>query len=389
MLELAVGKSAQRLSLTISKRMKSPRESRRRSPQSIDRNNQSQKLSDFAGALLREWKKLELPLSAATIVIAVSGGADSTALLLALDELIKSKRLTIKLVVAHLNHKIRGKAGDADAKWVSSLAKKLGYRASNKTINVLAKATRTGDNLEQAARRARYEFLEGASKATKAKAILTAHTLDDQAETVLLNLLRGSGAAGLSGIEPVRSIRPGSEIRLARPLLSWARRSDTEDYCRERAIDFRVDAMNTDEAFARVRVRTQLLPLMTGFNPRIVESLARSTEILREDNAALESAATRLLELSMNGDASLNKCRTLNPDLLKLAQPALRRRALRKWIAACRGDLRRLEHAHILAVERLLFNTGSGRVIELPGGGRIHRNRGLFRYTGPRSKTQN
>jgi tRNA(Ile)-lysidine synthase len=369
--------------------MKNSRESKRRSPKSIDRNNQSQKLTDFAGALFREWKKLELPLSSATVVIAVSGGADSTALLLALDELLKSKRLTIKLVVAHLNHKLRDKTSDADAKWVSSLAKKLGFRVSNKTINVLSKARRTGDNLEQAARRARYEFLEGASKANKSKAILTAHTLDDQAETVLLNLLRGSGAAGLSGIEPVRSIRPGSEIRLARPLLSWARRSDTENYCRERAIDFRLDAMNTDEAFARIRVRTQLLPLMTSFNPRIVESLARSTEILREDNAALESAATRLLELSMNGDASGNKCRALRPDLLRLAQPALRRRALRQWIASCRGDLRRLEHTHILAVERLLFNTGSGRVIELPGGGRIQRNGGLFRYSGPRSKTQN
>ncbi len=365
--------------------MKSSRESQRRSTKSIDRNSQRQQLTDFARRLLREWKQLELPLSNATVVIAASGGADSTALLLALDELIKSKRLTIKLVVAHLNHKLRSKASDADAKWVSSLAKKLGYLAKLKTVDVLTKARRTGDNLEQAARRARYEFLERASKANKARAILTAHTLDDQAETVLLNLLRGSGAAGLSGIEPVRSIRPGNEIKLARPLLSWARRSDTENHCRERGVDFRVDAMNAVETFARVRVRNQLLPLMTSFNPRIVESLARSTEILREDNTALESAATRLLELSLNGDGAKGG-RDLNADLLKLAQPALRRRALRQWIAACRGDLRRLEHTHILAVERLLFSTGSGRVIELPGGGRIQRNKGLFRYRGPRSK---
>ena len=373
----------------LRKRMKNSRELKRRSPRSIDRKSQSPQLSDFARRLLREWKKLELPLSRATVIIAVSGGADSTALLLALDELIDSKRLTIKPIVAHLNHKLRGEASNADAKWVSSLAKKLGWGGFTKTINVLTKARRTGDNLEQAARRARYEFLEGASKANKASTILTAHTLEDQAETVLLNLLRGSGAAGLSGIEPMRSIRPGSEILLARPLLSWARRSDTENYCRERGIDFRLDAMNADETFARVRVRNQLLPLMTSFNPRIVESLARSTEILREDNAALESAATRLLELSMNGDAPGAKGgRALRPDLLRLAQPALRRRALRQWIAACRGDLRRLEHTHILAVERLLFNTGSGRVIELPGGGRIQRNKGLFRYSGPRSKPQ-
>jgi tRNA(Ile)-lysidine synthase len=360
-----------------------------RQTKSISQNSQSRKLTDLANRLLREWKKLELPLSNASVVIAVSGGADSTALLLVLEELVKSKRLRIKLIVAHLNHKLRGKSSDADAKWVSSLAKKLGCSASVKTVNVLTRVKKTSDNLEQAARRARYEFLETAAKISEAKVILTAHTLDDQVETVLLNLLRGSGAAGLSGIEPVRAIRAGSEILLARPLLSWARHSDTENYCRQRMIDFRVDAMNVDEKFARVRIRTQLLPLMKSFNPRIVESLARSAEILREDNMALESAAARLLELSMDGRAQRAQSpRALSPDLLRLARPALRRRALRQWIAACRVDLRRLEHAHILAVERFLFNTRSGRVIELPGGGKIQRKDGFFFYSGPRSKLQ-
>src|SRR5262249_42208676 len=215
---------------------------------------------------------------------------------------------------------------------------------------------------EQAARRARYEFLEKVARTSKAGLVLTAHTLDDQAETVLLNLLRGSGAAGLSGIDPLRAIRNRSEILLARPLLTWARRADTEGYCVQQGIDFRLDQMNSDEKFARVRMRNLLLPLMKGFNPRFVESVARTAEILREDNLALEAAAAHLLELSVNG-AGKQRNPALRIDLLRSTPPALRRRALRLWIASCRGDLRRLEYVHIVALERLLFNTRSRRLL--------------------------
>jgi len=336
------------------------------------------KLSQFARTLLREWKKLRLPDQKASVVVAVSGGADSVGLLFALDELIKSNRLKINLIVAHLNHKLRSKASDADAEWVRSMARKLGHVAVIKAVNVRAGATKKNDNLEQAARRSRYEFLEKTARSKKATVILAAHTQDDQAETVLLNLMRGSGPSGLSGIDSVRPIRDGSEILLVRPFLSWARRADTEAYCRHRHIDFRLDEMNEDERFARVRVRKQLLPLIQTFNPRFVEGLMRTTEILREDSAALENAAARLLELSLGAESLRKNGRPLRADLLRLAQPAVRRRALRQWISSCRGDLRRIEHVHILAVENFLFNTRSARMIELPGGGRILRTRGLF-----------
>lgn len=347
-----------------------------------------QKPGNFGQHLWREWQKLDLPAANAAAIVAVSGGADSVALLLGVDELVKSKKLSIKIVVAHLNHKLRGRAGDADARFVSSLAKKLGYPAVIKAVDVRAQATSAKDNLEQAARRARYEFLQKTAHANKATVVLTAHTLDDQVETVLLNLLRGSGAAGLSGIEPVRSIHAGSEILLVRPMLSWARPSDTEGVCRQNSIEIRVDEMNADHKFARVRVRKELVPLMKSFNPRFVESLARTAEILREDDTALESAATRLLELSLNGQPQGKKEPALRTDLLRVAPPALRRRALRQWLASCRGDLRRLEHAHIVALEKFLFSTRSGRVIELPGGAKIVRSGGLFLYRGLGSKVR-
>jgi tRNA(Ile)-lysidine synthase len=319
-------------------------------------------------------------------VVAVSGGADSVALLLSIDELIKSGKLKLEVLVFHLNHRLRGKASAADACWVEALAKRLGYKAEIESIDVKRRAARTSDNLEQAARRARYEFLEKKARTSRAALVLTAHTMDDQAETVLMNLLRGSGGSGLGGIEPVRSISAESKIFLARPLLSWARRQDTEDYCRRQAVEFRTDEMNLDEKFARVRVRRQLLPLMQTFNPKLVPGLARTAELLREDSSALDRGALTLLELAFEPDPAVADGEDLGAflrlDLLTAAPPALRRRALRLWIERCRGDLKRLERVHIAALEGLLLGDRGGRVIELPGGARVIRKRGLLKYVG-------
>ena len=344
------------------------------------------RLSTFAQALRRDWQRLGLAQNGETVLIAVSGGADSVALLLALDELVKSGKLKLRIAVAHLDHKLRGPASTSDALWVAKLAKQLRHQITVGSIDVKKRAARGSENLEQAARRIRYDFLEKTAKKMKAGMVLTAHTMDDQAETVLLNLLRGSGADGLGGIEPIRSLVEGKEPLLVRPLVSWARRQDTEDYCRKRGIEFRQDEMNLDESFARVRVRRQLLPLMEGFNPKVVQGLTRTAELLREDTMALESAAARLLELAADSEpVSRNRKGTsaaLRLDLLVMADPALRRRALRQWISRCRGNLRRLERVHILAVENLLFGDRGGRVIELPGGSKVSRRSGLIRYHG-------
>jgi tRNA(Ile)-lysidine synthase len=339
------------------------------------------RLSAFAQRLLYAWRTLELPVNPTFAIVAVSGGGDSVALLAGLDELIKRKKLDVRLIVAHLNHKLRGPASDADARWVSNFSKRLGYQFTGKSVDVKRLSQRTGDNLEQAARRARYDFLQRAATSQKAQLILTAHTLDDQAETVLLNLLRGSGTDGLRGIEPVRRIAQKSDLIVARPLLGWAKRADTEGFCRTRGIDFRVDEMNADEAFARVRMRTQIVPLLKTFNPKVEEAIGRAAEILREDNSALEAAAERLIEYSgLTSSSSNQKQGTIRTDLLRIAQPALRRRALRRWLSINRGDLRRLERAHIAAIENLLFSPKSGRLVELPGGGAVTRKAGCLHY---------
>ncbi|MDX6384468.1 MAG: tRNA(Ile)-lysidine synthase [Blastocatellia bacterium] len=336
------------------------------------------RLSRFAQSLLREWKRLDLTTNA-PVVVAVSGGADSVALLLALNELVKSGRFKLEMVVAHLDHRLRGEASDADARWVEGLATELGYDVRVGRVDVKRRAAKTGDNLEQSGRRARYEFLEKTALAYGAKLVLTAHTMDDQAETVLLNLLRGSGAGGLGGVDPVRPLSAESEVLLARPLLSWALRQDTESYCRELEVEFRTDEMNLNEKFARVRVRRQLLPLMQSFNPKLVAGLTRTAELLREDHSALDRGAARLLELSLVPGSDVS---TLRFDLLASSPPSLRRRVLRLWIEQCRGDLKRLERVHIAALERLVLGDRGGRVIELPGGAQVSRKRGVLEYSG-------
>lgn len=346
------------------------------------------RVSRFAHRLLAEWLRLGCaPEAGSRVVVAVSGGADSTALVLALDELLQSRRLDFRLTIAHLDHGLRGEAGRADAAWVAELARKLGSQIKLGRAAVKREAAEGTDNLEQAARRARYQFLSATAREEGARVVLVAHTVDDQAETVLLRLLRGSGMDGLGGIEPVRALEAGGDVLLVRPLLSWATRAETEEYCRERKIEFRRDEMNEDERFARVRVRKSLLPLLRTFNARITETLARNASLLRADVSVLNSAAAELLVAARSEATNAEGSAQLRVSTLRAAPAALRRRALRQWIAAGRGDLRRLEMVHLLAVEGLLMGERGGRRIELPGGAIVSRKRGLLQlHTGGEKK---
>lgn len=380
--------------------------------------------SRFARDLLSEWRRRGWATEGERVIVGASGGADSTALLLALEELTAAGLLRLSLTAAHLDHGLRGERGAEDARWVEELARARGFEAVVGKASVGERARAARDNLEQAARRARYEFLAGVAHERSARAVLVAHTLDDQAETVLLRLLRGSGAEGLCGMLAERALEEGLgdahgkggraaqaggvEVVLRRPLLSWARRADTESYCGARGVEFRRDEMNEDERFARVRVRRSLMPLLESFNPRASEAIARAAELLREDASALELLASRLLEdareesraaddVAARGDTRADD-RTqacgaspadeverraawpLRVQVLKEAPAALRRRALRQWVGRGRGGLRRLSLAHLLAVERLLEGGRGGRVAELPGGCRVERRRGLLRF---------
>ena len=342
---------------------------------------QMPRLNQFPRLLLAEWRKLKLPISGETVVVAVSGGADSTALLLAIQELKNYQKLYVEICVAHLDHRLR-KTSAKDAKWVAALAEKLGFRSVIGRSKVAEEARNNSDNLEQAAREARYAFLERTAKRVSARYVLTAHTMDDQAETVLLRLMRGSAGYGLGGMESIRSLAKNSPIKLVRPLL-WARRIETEDYCRVRKTEFLSDEMNEDQAFARVKVRKQLLPLMQSFNNRVVEAISRTALQLREDGSVLFNDSDALLRraaVSSEGNDGETEAPVLDVKVLSAAPAALRRRALRQWLSEARGSARRLEMVHLVAVEKLLEGNASGRVVELPGGGRVRRNRNRLEF---------
>lgn len=335
------------------------------------------RINQFSRMLLAEWRRLKLPTSDETVVVAVSGGADSTALLLAIEELKRSHKVYTGVCVAHLDHRLR-KSSSKDAKWVADLSAKLEFKS---IIGRAKQLDETNENLEQAAREARYAFLERTAKRVSANYVLTAHTMDDQAETVLMRLMRGSASLGLGGMESLRPLAKSSSIKLVRPLL-WARRSETENYCRLRRINFLSDEMNHDLTFARVKVRKQLLPLMQSFNNRIVEAISRTATQLREDGAVLGNDSDALLERAAvsNEESGETKVPALDVKVLAGAPPALRRRALRQWLSNARGGTRRLEMVHLLAVEKLLEGNAGGRIAELPSGGKVRRSRNRLEF---------
>lgn len=310
---------------------------------------------------MTKWRKLELPFSDKTIIVAVSGGADSVSLALALKELKERKKLNLNFIIAHFNHDLRGVESDKDAEFVKDLAEKLKFVCEIQ--NSKSKIKDQKGNLEENARNARYEFLLEIAEKYQAFAVLTAHTQNDQAETFLLNLIRGSGLDGLAGICParrqkVKGKRQNGEILLIRPLINWAKREDTENFCREHQINFRQDAMNDDLKFSRVRVRKEIIPLLKNFNPKIVETLANTADLLRED----------VEELQRNTPIFTGK---LSQNELKQISKSRRLRVLRNWLESHRGNLRQLDLKHLEAIERLIFSPKSGREIELPNGEKV------------------
>ena len=342
----------------------------------------------FIRNLLTEWRKLGLPFADETFVVAVSGGADSVSLLLALHELRKLKKLNLRFVIAHFNHDLRGAESAKDVEFVRGLTTKFNFEFVFKIPNPKSQIQNQTGNLEQNARIARYEFLGETAENLHAFGILTAHTLNDQAETFLLNLIRGSGLDGLGGMKPIRSrekrverseSEEKSQIVLVRPLLSWARREDTENFCRLNEVEFCSDPMNDDLAFKRVRIRKVLLPMLQDFNPKIIETLANTASLLREDAEFLQSATQKVGSFSKDeGQRTKGKGQKIKD--LKDLFPSMRRQILREWLKDERGNLRTLEAKHFAAIERLIFSRKSGTTVELPNGESVVKKEGKLEF---------
>lgn len=260
------------------------------------------------------------------VLVAVSGGADSVSLLRGLLQLREPLKLTLR--AAHLNHQLRGADADADADWVSALCRRLEIPCDVEFASIREHAEQTRRGLEETARDARYDFLRATATRHECNVVAVAHTADDQAETVLHHILRGTGLTGLRGMEWSR--RLGDSTRLIRPMLAiW--RTEVEQFLAELGQDFRQDVTNQDVSLTRNRLRHELLPrLEQDFNPRVREHLCQLAEQAAGCEEATRIAADTLLDAALL-DHSENVVRLRRDALAQVSRPLAREVFVRLW----------------------------------------------------------
>jgi len=293
------------------------------------------------------------------VVVGVSGGADSVALLHVLNSL--SSRLKLKLHVAHLNHRLRGEEADEDAAFVEAEAASLDLPFTLGTADVPAMIIREKLSTEEAARKARYRFLMETAGNLGADRIAVAHNADDQAETLLMHLLHGTGPEGLAGMKPVTGL-------VVRPFLG-IRRREIEDFCAQSGISYRSDSTNADVTFVRNRIRRQLIPMLREYNPNIIEALLRTAEIIRVENDYIEKetalAADRVIRKASNCSDVSDRF-IVNNEAFSDLDTALQRRLVRYLFRMLVGPEKQLDFAHVERSRLFIVSGQTGKILELP-----------------------
>ncbi|MDD6174574.1 MAG: tRNA lysidine(34) synthetase TilS [Firmicutes bacterium] len=280
-----------------------------------------------------------------TVIVAVSGGADSMCLLSLLSGL--QNEMKIRVIAAHMNHLLRGAEADRDELFVTDWCRQheIPLQVERKNIAGLARARRIGT--EECGREERYAFFRRLSQQFSAAKIATAHTLSDQMETVLLHLTRGSGSRGLCGIPPVRG-------NIIRPLLNCTR-AEIEEYCRQNAIPYVLDVTNGDPSYARNRIRLQVIPELEKINPGFSEAVRRMTGQMTAQEEYLTARAEETLQNARQEYG-------YSVGMLSAVPAVIRLRCCR--IAAEKNGVSDLEERHLKQLDRLLFHGGR---CSLPG----------------------
>ena len=297
-------------------------------------------------------------VSGDSVLIAVSGGQDSVTLVHVLHTL--SAEYHLRLAVAHLNHCLRGKDSDRDAEFVTDLARKLDLPCYIEKADVRRLQKRARLSLEEAGRKIRYGFFKEIANRYGFTRIALGHHSNDNAELVLMNLLRGSGPLGLSGIIPVR------EGNIIRPLIHL-KRSEIVDYITEKKLPFVTDTSNLDISYRRNRIRHHLIPeLEKSYNPAIIDTLNRLGTIMRDEDQWLDSILDREFGncISLEGPDKVS----IELDSLKGVANAAGRRLVRKAILAVKKDLRRITLSHIDAILALMNKSPAKGSLNLPDG---------------------
>lgn len=299
------------------------------------------------------------------VLVAVSGGPDSVALLHALANL--REELSLHLEVAHLQHGIRGEEAKEDARFVEQLCRRMALPFHLKEIDLpQLKSAASKGNLEALARAERYRFFAAVMQQKHLHKVATAHTLDDQAETVLMWCLRGAGMKGLGGIAPRIEVatEPHSDvakIAVVRPLLEIAK-ADILAYLDAHELAYRVDRTNLDTSYLRNWLRLELLPaIRTRIDERLPQRLSQQAELLREEDAYLDALARAKL-------AALRAGRSLQRQRLLQEPVVLQRRIVRLWLHEMRGRLTGIDYEHLAAILRIARGDLPQGRLSLPGG---------------------
>jgi len=296
------------------------------------------------------------------LLVAVSGGPDSVCLLHILNQL--KSEFGLRLHVVHLDHKLRGKSSTADAQYVLDLCHELGIPITIEQRDVRSYQKEHKISLEEAARDVRYSFFAEVAESLGAKWIAVGHTRDDHIETILLNLLRGTGTRGLRGLQPIRKWQSANnQLTIIRPLLNMSR-EETADYCFRHQLQPRIDTTNNSLKLTRNRVRLKLLPLLKTYNPDVIEALLRTARIAGDDIAFLENTARRYAQKL--ADKHEHIVYVEKRQLLKLPV-SLQRLVLRQLIEDMIGTLKDIESRHIEEMIEFL-NKPAGKKICLPYG---------------------
>ena len=297
------------------------------------------------------------------LVVAVSGGPDSLALLHALA---RTRPVTsLEVHAAHLDHGLRGEESRADAAFVSRACRELGLGLTSESVDTEAFRETHRLSLEDAARRLRYDFLARVAAELGARAVAVGHTVDDQAETVLMNIVRGAGLTGLRGMSEssTRHVE-GKDVHIVRPFLAGVSRSDTEGYCEALGLEPRHDSSNSSLLMLRNRIRHEVMPSLAGINPQVKDALLRLSESARRDLAYLE----RTVDDAWAEVATVGSNRIL-VDRAGFAglDASVGAHLLRRAVGLASGGLSDLGLRHVDEMLDLL-NGPAGRSIDLPGG---------------------
>ena len=271
------------------------------------------------------------------VVVGVSGGPDSISLLNVLNE-IKNKKINFEIIAAHVNHQIR-KEADEDEEYVKNYCEKNNIKCYTKRIDVIKYANNNKIGLEEAGRNLRYEFFEEVMKNENANKIAIAHNKNDKAETIIMNIIRGSGIAGLKGIEPIR------DEKYIRPLIECERK-EIENYCEQNKLNPRIDKTNFENEYTRNKIRNIVIPYIEKeFNPNIIETLSRLSRVASETEDYLNNETLEIY--SKIKIEEKEKQIILNLKEFNTKDTLIRKRILIYTIAKLLGNSQNIEQVNI------------------------------------------